>query len=253
MREKIICVIPARYGSERLPGKVLYEINGKSVLQRVYERAKLCKKYFSEIIVATDDKKIEKECKKFGAKVVFTSPYCKSGSDRVAEVAEKINCDIVVNLQADEPYIPKEAIERPIIELIKNKKEYVVTSLTKIRKKEELYDVNIVKAVIDNNNYALYFSRSLIPYPRIYFSEDNLIKNRKVIFYKHIGIYVFRKKFLLKFASLPFSFLENIEKLEQLRIIENGYKIKTVIVKNDSPSVDSLEDIKRIMQEKKYA
>ena len=253
MKEKIICVIPARYGSERLPGKVLLKINEKSILQRVYERAKLCKKFFSEIIIATDDDRIVEECRKIGAKVVLTSPYCKSGSDRVAEVAKKIDCDIVVNLQADEPYIPKEAIEKPIIELIKNKKEYVITSLTKIRKKEELYDSNIVKAVIDKNNYALYFSRSLIPYPRIYFSEDNLIKNRKVIFYKHIGIYVFRKNFLLKFASLPLSFLENIEKLEQLRIIENGYKIKTVIVKNDSPSVDSLEDIKRIMKWKKYA
>jgi 3-deoxy-manno-octulosonate cytidylyltransferase (CMP-KDO synthetase) len=252
MKEKIICVIPARYGSERLPGKVLYEINGKSILQRVYERAKLCKKYFYEIIVATDDERIKRECEKFGAKVIFTSPYCKSGSDRVAEVAKKIDCEIVVNLQADEPFIPKEAIEKPVIELMKNKKEYVVTSLTKIRKKEELYDTNIVKTVIDKNNYALYFSRSLIPYPRIYFSEDNLTKNKKVIFYKHIGIYVFRKSFLLKFASLPLSFLENIEKLEQLRIIENGYKIKTVIVKNDSPSVDSLEDIKRIMKEKKY-
>jgi 3-deoxy-manno-octulosonate cytidylyltransferase (CMP-KDO synthetase) len=252
MRRKIVCIIPARYGSERLPGKVLYKINGKSIIHRVYERAKLCKKYFSEIFIATDDKRIKEECEKFGAKCILTSPFCKSGSDRVAEVAKKIDCEIVVNLQADEPFIPKEAIEKPIIELLKNKKEYIATSLTKIRKKEELYDTNVVKAVIDKNNYALYFSRSLIPYPRIYFSEDNLTKNRKVVFYKHIGIYVFRKAFLLKFASLPFSFLENIEKLEQLRIIENGYKIKTVIVKNDSPSVDSLEDIKRIMKGKKY-
>lgn len=248
MKEKIICVIPARYGSERLPGKVLFEINGKTILQRVYERAKLCKKYFLDIIVATDDKKIEEECKKIGAKCIITSPYCKSGSDRVAEVVKNYDCDIVVNLQCDEPFIPKEAIEKPIIEMLKNKKEYVITSLTKIRKKEELYDENVVKTVIDKNNYALYFSRSLIPYPRVYFSEENLGRNKNVIFYKHIGIYVFEKKFLLKFASLPSSFLEKIEKLEQLRIIENGYKIKVVIVKNDSPSVDTIEDIKRLLK-----
>ncbi|MCM8804497.1 MAG: 3-deoxy-manno-octulosonate cytidylyltransferase [Candidatus Omnitrophica bacterium] len=248
MKEKIICIIPARYDSERLPGKVLYEINGKTILQRVYERAKLCKKYFSDIIVATDDERIEIECKKFGAKSIITSRYCKSGSDRVAEVVKNIDCDIVVNLQCDEPFIPKEAIEKPIIEILKNKNDYVVTSLTKIRKKEEIYDENVVKTVIDKNKYALYFSRSLIPYPRIYFSDKNLSKNKKVVFYKHIGIYVFRKNFLLKFSSLPCSFLEKIEKLEQLRIIENGYKIKVVIVKSDSPSVDTLEDIKKILK-----
>lgn len=248
MKEKILCVIPARYSSERLPGKVLYKINGKTVLQRVYERAKLCRKYFMDIIVATDDERIEDECKRIGAKCVFTSPYCKSGSDRVAEVARNFDCDIVVNLQCDEPFIPKEGIEKPIIEILKNKNEYVVTSLTKIRKKEEIYDENVVKTVIDKNNYALYFSRSLIPYPRIYFSDENLGRNKKVIFYKHIGIYVFRKDFLLKFSSLPTSFLENIEKLEQLRIIENGYKIKVVIIKNDSPSVDTIEDIKKLLK-----
>ncbi|MGB9677622.1 MAG: cytidylyltransferase domain-containing protein, partial [Candidatus Ratteibacteria bacterium] len=131
-------------------------------------------------------------------------------------------------------------------EIIKNKNENVVTSLTKIRKKEELYDENVVKTVIDKNKYALYFSRSLIPYPRIYFSNENLKWNRKVYFYKHIGIYVFKKDFLMKFASWPVSFLEKIEKLEQLRIIENGYRIKVVIIKNDSPSVDTIEDIKKL-------
>ncbi|MGC8976540.1 MAG: 3-deoxy-manno-octulosonate cytidylyltransferase [Candidatus Ratteibacteria bacterium] len=246
MKEKIICVIPARYSSERLPGKVLYKIDGKSVLQRVYERALLCKRYFSEIIIATDDERIRKECENFGAKCLLTPLNCKSGSDRVAEIAKKIDCDIVVNLQADEPFIPKEGIIKPIEEIIKNKNENVVTSLTKIRKKEELYDENVVKTVIDKNKYALYFSRSLIPYPRIYFSNENLKWNRKVYFYKHIGIYVFKKDFLMKFASWPVSFLEKIEKLEQLRIIENGYRIKVVIIKNDSPSVDTIEDIKKL-------
>lgn len=249
MREKILCVIPARYGSERLPGKVLYEIDGKTIIQRVYERAKMCKKYFIDIIIATDDKRIMEECKKFGAKSILTSPEYKSGSDRVAEVAKEIKCDIVVNLQCDEPFIPTEAIIKPIDEMIRNKSEYVITSITKIRKKEELYDPNVVKTVIDKNNYALYFSRSLIPFPRVYFSDENLAKNRNVVFYKHIGIYVFRKDFLLKFYSMPVSYLEKVEKLEQLRIIENGYKIKSVLIKKDSPSVDTLEDIKRLTRD----
>lgn len=250
MKPQIICVIPARYASERFPGKVLYKIGNKTVLQRVYERAKPIK-YFSDIFIATDNQEILKECEKFGAKGFLTSPDCRSGSDRVAEIIKKIDCDIVVNLQADEPYIPKSAIEKSIQEIINNEKLYVTTAATKIRKKEELYDPNVVKVVLDNENYALYFSRSLIPYPRIYFSDNNLLKNKKVFFYKHIGIYVFRKNFLLKFSKLQTSFLENIEKLEQLRIIENGYKIKVVIVKQDSPSVDTLEDIKRIMQERR--
>lgn len=245
----IVCVIPARYASERFHGKVLYKIREKTILQRVYERAKPIK-YFSDIFIATDSKEILSQCEEIGAKGFLTSQNCRSGSDRVAEIIKKIKCDIVVNLQADEPYIPKEAIEKPIEQIIKNRKIYVTTAATKIRKKEELYDTNVVKVVLDNKNYALYFSRSLIPYPRIYFSEEKLLKNKEVYFYKHIGIYVFRKNFLLKFSKLPTSFLENIEKLEQLRIIENGYKIKVVIVKRDSPSVDTIEDIKKIQKER---
>ena len=245
MKEKVVCIIPARYGSERLPGKVLYKIKGKTILQRVYERAKLIKE-FSDIYIATDSEEIIEEAEKFKAKTILTSKKCRSGSDRVAEASRKIDASIIVNIQADEPFLPKSAVEKPLKMMFDDKKLLITTSATKIRKKEELYDPNIVKVVIDNNNFALYFSRSLIPFPRIYFSEDKLPYQKKVIFYKHIGVYLFRKKFLEKFAEMETSFLEKIEKLEQLRIIENGYKIKVAIIKKDSVSVDTIEDIRKL-------
>ncbi|MCD6407891.1 3-deoxy-manno-octulosonate cytidylyltransferase [bacterium] len=245
MREKVVCIIPARYGSERLPGKVLYKIKGKTILQRVYERAKLIKE-FSDIYIATDSEEIIEEAEKFKAKTILTSDKCRSGSDRVAEASRKIDASIIVNIQADEPFLPKSAVEKPLKMMFDDKKLLITTSATKIRKKEELYDPNIVKVVIDNDNFALYFSRSLIPFPRIYFSEDRLSYQKKVIFYKHIGVYLFRKKFLEKFAEMETSFLEKIEKLEQLRIIENGYKIKVAIIKEDSPCVDTLSDIHKL-------
>jgi len=249
MNKKIICVIPARYGSERLPGKVLYKIDGKTILQRVYERAEAIG--FEKIYIATDSEKIGKECKRFGGKVVFTSENCRTGSDRVAEAVKKIKdkIDIVVNIQADEPFIPSEAIREPLEIMLKDSSILIATAATKIRKKEELYNTNVVKVVIDKDGNALYFSRSLIPYPRVYFNEDRLSRLKKVVFYKHIGVYLFRKAFLEKFSKMGTGFLESIEKLEQLRIIENGYKIKTVIVKEDSPCVDTIEDIERL---KKY-
>lgn len=245
MKEKVICIIPARYGSERLPGKVLYKIKGKTILQRVYERAKLIKA-FSEIYIATDSEKIVREAEKFNAKTILTSKKCKSGSDRVAEASEKIKTSIIVNIQADEPFLPKSAVEKPLKMMFEDKNLLITTSVTKIRKKEELYNPNIVKVVLDKDNFALYFSRALIPFPRIYFSEDKLVYQKKVIFYKHIGVYLFRKNFLKKFSEMKEGFLEKIEKLEQLRIIENGYRIKVAIIKEDSPSVDTLSDIQTL-------
>ncbi|HDN97915.1 MAG TPA: 3-deoxy-manno-octulosonate cytidylyltransferase [bacterium] len=246
--ERIVCVIPARYGSERLPGKVLYEIKGKTVLQHVYERAKKIK-YFSKIIIATDDERVKSAAEKFGAEAVITPKFCRTGSDRVAEVVKDMDVEIAVNIQADEPFLPKEAVEKPLLLLLKDKSLNVATSAVKIRKKEELYDPNIVKVVLDKDNFALYFSRSLIPFPRIYFSDDKLPYLKNVVFYKHIGVYIFRKDFLMEFSKMETSFLEKIEKLEQLRIMENGYKIKVVVIKKDSPSVDTIQDIKRLRNE----
>ncbi len=244
-KEKVVCIIPARYDSERLKGKVLYPINGKSILERVYNRAKLVKS-FSAIYIATDHKKIVEAAEKFGAKTIMTYGRCNCGSDRVAEAARKIDADIVVNIQADEPYMPVAAVEEPLKLLLEDKRLYVTTSVTKIRKQEELYDPNIAKIVLDKDNFTLYSSRSLIPYPTVYFSDNKPSSLKKVIFYKHIGVYLFRKKFLQTFAKLPVSPLEKAESLEQLRIIEHGYKLKASIVAQDSPCVDTLEDIKRI-------
>jgi len=247
MEKEIICVIPARYGSERFPGKVLYKIADKTILQRVYERAKRVG-IFKRIYIATDSEKIQKECEKFAGEVIFTSKNCRTGSDRVAEAVEKIKekIDIVVNIQADEPFLPIESVKEPVKIMIENPSIYISTSATKIRKKEEIYDPNVVKVVIDKEGNSIYFSRSLIPFPRVYFDNNKLPYLKKVIFYKHIGVYVFRRDFLKKFSEMETTFLESVEKLEQLRIIENGYKIKTVIVKKDSPCVDTIEDIEKL-------
>ncbi len=244
-KEKVVCIIPARYNSERLEGKVLYQLDGRSILERVYNRAKLVKS-FSAIYIATDHEKIVAAAERFGAKTIMTSAMCNSGSDRVAEAARKLDADIVVNIQADEPYIPISAVEMPLQLLLEDESLYVTTSATRIRKEEELYDPNIAKIVLDRDNFALYSSRSLIPYPALYFAKNRASTLRKIRFYKHIGVYLFRKEFLEVFAKMPVSSLERIEKLEQLRIIENGYKLKVAIIQQDSPCVDTLEDIKRI-------
>lgn len=245
--EKIVCIIPARYDSSRFPGKVLYKFDGQSILERVYNRAKRIK-ILSDIYIATDSPKIAKASNQFGAKVIMTSKNCASGSDRAAEAAEKIDCSIIVNIQADEPFLPGEAVEAPLKLLKGNPALGVTTSATKIRKKEELYDPNIVKIVIDKNNDTLYSSRALIPFPNIYFSEERLPYQKKIAFYKHIGVYIFTKDFLAKFKKWPVSFLERIESLEQLRIIENGKKLRVALIKEDSPCVDTIDDIRRIQE-----
>jgi 3-deoxy-manno-octulosonate cytidylyltransferase (CMP-KDO synthetase) len=244
-KEKIVCIIPARFDSERLPGKVLYPINGKSVLERVFNQAKVIKE-FAGIYIATDNEKVSLEANKIGVETIWTSKDCRSGSDRVAEAAEKLDASIIVNIQADEPFLPKEAIVDSIKMLKENPEVGVTTAATRIRKDEELFDSNTVKIVIDKNGDTLYSSRSLIPYPTVYYSKEDPLQLKKVVFYKHIGIYVFRKKFLAKYATLPTGILEDIEKLEHLRIIENGYKLKVAIIEQDSPCVDTFEDIKKL-------
>jgi len=244
-KEKVACVIPARFDSERLPGKVLYPVNGKTILERVYNRAKAVK-YFSDIYIATDSDKIMAEAEKFGARTILTSKDCRSGSDRVAEAARNLDAPIIVNIQADEPFLPAEAVDEALEILMENPSYGVTTSATKIRKTEELFDPNVVKIIMDRDNFTLYSSRSLIPYPSIYFSKNSLSSLKKVVFYKHIGIYAFTKKFLKKFSQMPEGILEKVEKLEHLRIIENGYRLKVAVIKKDSPCVDTLEDIKKL-------
>lgn len=234
---KILGIIPARYLSTRLPGKPLILINGKSMIQRVYEQSKKSK-LINDVIVATDDKRIFDCVKKFGGEVKMTSSKHHSGTDRICEAAKKINCDIVVNIQGDEPFIDPKNIDMTIKPLIDDRKINVSTLACKFSDPIDLIDVNKVKVVFDKNNFALYFSRNVIPYC------VNNLSVQKFNYYKHIGLYVYRKSFLLNFSKMKKSYLENAEKLEQLRILENGEKIKIVLTKQDSLSIDTLEDLK---------
>ena len=243
-KRNIVGIIPARYASTRLPGKPLIEIKGKTMIKRVYKQA-MKSKYISKVIVATDDKRILNEVEKFGGISVMTSKKHKSGTDRIAEVAKKERCSIVVNIQGDEPFIDPVNIDKAIEPLLKDKDLNVSTLAVRISDFNELFDVNIVKVVIDNFNNALYFSRSAIPFD---ISVTKVLKNisNKKNFYKHIGLYVYRKNFLLKLSKMKASYLEQSEKLEQLRILENGEKIKVVLTKKDSFSIDTKEDLMKI-------
>ena len=238
---KIIGVIPARYKSTRLEGKPLADIEGKPMIQHVYERVSKSNS-LDDIIVATDDNRIIDVVNSFGGKAALTSENHPSGSDRVAEVAEKLDADIVVNIQGDEPFINPEMIDE-VIEPFNEPNLVMVTLMHEVLDESDFQNPNVVKVVVDNNGFALYFSRSLIPYPR------NKI-NYHV--YEHIGLYAYRKGFLLKLTKLPTTPLEKIESLEQLRVLENGYKIKVILTKKDyiPLSVDTQDDLEKA---RKYA
>ena len=228
---KIIAIIPARFDSTRFPGKPLAILGNKPIIHHVYERA-FGSGLFAEVIVATDDQRIFEAVDDFGGKVALTSKKHQSGSDRVAEICAKTDCDVVVNIQGDEPFISK----KPLIKLIsvfENPNIEVASLMHKL--KLEIEDPNQVKVVCDNNNFALYFSRSEIPHARDGGTAADI--------YKHLGFYAYKKSFLDTISALPNSILESVEKLEQLRVLEYGYGIKVVITGHDSPSVDRPEDI----------
>ncbi len=259
-RIKVLAVIPARYGSIRLPAKPLALINGKPMIQWVYENVKKCS-LVDKVIVATDDKRIFDIVKNFNGEAMMTASYHKSGSDRVAEVAKKISSEIVLNVQGDEPMITPNVLNKIINEFYRNKYLNVVTPICKIEYISELLNPNFVKVVIDKNRFALYFSRSVIPFIRDVFDwekQNFIIKKNdlviKRIFFRHIGVYGYKRNFLFKFLSLPQGKLENLEKLEQLRILEHGYKIKTVLVEDLPISVDTKEDLEKVREifKKKY-
>lgn len=233
---KVIAVIPARFNSSRFPGKLLENLNGKSVIVNTYLAAKETN-LFDEVIVAADDERIFKEIESNSGKVVMTSPNHQSGSDRIAEVAEKIDADIIINIQGDEPFIQKDDLKK-LIQIFEEDKENVVHVATLAEEIKEMKDVenpNNVKVVLGENNDALYFSRSKIP-----FNRDNI---EGVTYLKHIGIYAFRKKALLDFTKLPQGTLEQIEKLEQLRYLENGYTIKVARATSSTIGIDTKEDL----------
>jgi len=235
-----LIVIPARYGSKRFPGKPLVKIHGKEMVLHVYERA-LKSKFAREVIIATDDDRIFSCAKNYGAKVEMTAKDIKSGTDRVWEVAKKLNYRIVVNLQGDEPFIDPSVIDDAILTLKNSKDADISTPVKPINEEKEIKDPNIVKVVFNGSYYAIYFSRSPIPYYRE--------KKGEIKYYKHIGLYCFKREALQKFVNLPQSNLEKIEKLEQLRAIENGLKIKIFITDYNSISVDTPEDLKKILSQ----
>lgn len=233
-------VIPARWGSTRFEGKVLAQIHGKPMLQHVFERAKKSKA-LDDVIIACDDERIMMAAKKFGAKAVMTSPKHPSGTDRIAEAVRSLKVDIVVNIQGDEPLIQPKVIDDLVKALRKDKACVMATTIKAVTDENDLNNPNVVKVAIDKSNVALYFSRSCIPFNR----DGQPLKNIKV--YKHLGLYAYRKSFLMKFKDLPKSSLETTEKLEQLRVLEAGYKIKTIQTTVDTIGVDTPEDLAKVI------
>jgi 3-deoxy-manno-octulosonate cytidylyltransferase (CMP-KDO synthetase) len=237
-KQKIIGMIPARYASTRFRGKVIADIVNKPMIQRVYEQANKST-ILDQLIVAVDDERVFECVKGFGGKVIMTSTAHESGTDRIAEAIENIDAEIVVNIQGDQPLFDARMIEEAVQPMLEDPNIQMSTLKTKIGK-EDYNDPAVVKVVVDENNNALYFSRSLIPY-----SRDKI----KMDVYEHVGLYVYRKDFLLKMSKLPRTYLEKIEMLEQLRVLENGYKIKVIETKCESISgisVDTPEDLIKV-------
>jgi len=243
----VIAIIPARYGSTRLDGKPLLDIAGKPMVQWVYERAKKAK-LIRDVLVATDDKRVMSAVERFGGKAVMTSSSHRSGTDRIAEAAGSLNADVIVNVQGDEPLIEPEMIDEAIKPLLAESSLLISTLKTRIANEEELKDPNVVKVVTDREGFAIYFSRLPIPYVRESSEFGVRSSELKATYYKHIGLYVYRKDFLLKFAKMKPTPLEDAEKLEQLRVLENGYKIKVVQTKYNSVGVDTKEDLERVRE-----
>ena len=237
----LIVIIPARYGSSRFPGKPLVDIAGKPMVQRVMERAASAKNV-SLVAVATDDDRIKRAVESFGGKAVMTESVLRSGSDRVAAACAELGLaddDLVVNVQGDQPLLPPRLLEEICEPLAEDPFLGMTTPVVEIKKDEELHDPNHVKVAMSAAGDALYFSRQLIPFAR---------DGQSVSVYKHLGVYCFTKGFLDEFAAMPTGRLEDIEKLEQLRVLEAGRNIRCVITTLDSPEVDRPEDAVRVAE-----
>ena len=244
---RVLAVIPARWASSRFPGKPLANIVGMPMIQRVVKQAQKAK-YITEVIVATDDSRIFDLVNKNGGIAIMTSTEHQSGTDRVAEVARDKDYDIVVNVQGDEPLIPPENIEKVVEPLIKDTSVSVTSLRILIQNPKDIFNKNITKVVVDKFDYALYFSKAPIPWERDKWSAnvENVTNLSSLSWFKHIGLYAYRKKFLMEYSALPVSPLEKVEKLEQLRILENGFSIKVLETNLDSIGVDSVADIEII-------
>ncbi len=237
---KVVALIPARYASDRFPGKLLKDLNGKSVILRTYEAA-VNSRLFQEVYVITDHQDIFNEIQNSGGKALMSRKNHPSGTDRIAEFAPNIDADIFINIQGDEPFIDPEQLAS-LIEVFKNDTSSAIdiaSLMIKIKDENQFNNPNNVKVVFDKNNFALYFSRAPIPYPR---------NNRFQGAYKHIGVYAFKKSALIKIAQLQESTLEKIEKLENLRFLENGFSIKMVATDHINFGIDTQDDLQEAIE-----
>jgi 3-deoxy-manno-octulosonate cytidylyltransferase (CMP-KDO synthetase) len=234
-------IIPARYGSTRFPGKPLADLWGKPIIQHVWERSRQSR-LADRVIVATDDERIAGVARAFGAEVAMTRADHPTGTDRVAEVAQALDSDIIADVQGDEPLIDPAVIDAAIAPLAEDSSISMGTVCCPIEETAELVNPNIVKVVLDRRGFALYFSRLPIPFVRDQHADTTR--------YRHLGLYVYRRDFLLSLAGLAPTPLEQAERLEQLRVLEHGHRLRVVIVRHASPGVDTPEDLERLRAER---
>lgn len=244
---RILGLIPARYASTRFPGKPLIDIHGKSMIQRVYEQASKSAT-LSDVAVATDDERIRAHVEEFGGKVIMTANTHQSGTDRCAEAARQLpGFDVIINIQGDEPYIDSRQIDL-LGQCFSDPQTELATLVKIINSSEELRNVNSPKVILNMHSEALYFSRTPIPYLRDRKSDSWISEHT---FYKHIGVYGYRADILQAVTKLPVSLLEKAESLEQLRWLENGYKIKVAVTDIETRAIDTPEDLKTVLKENK--
>ncbi len=240
---QIIGVIPARFDSSRFPGKALAKVEDKTLIQMTYENALRCER-LDEVFVVTDDQRIYDCIAALGGKVIMTSKECLNGTERIAEALKKeeklLEADIIVNIQGDEPCLEPEVITSIVEKLIADSESVMSTAIVKITSQEEAEDPHVVKCVIDRHHHALYFSRALIPFGKGYDSRNT--------YYKHLGVYAYRRDFILHYKEMKPTSLQCAEELEQLKVLENGFRIKTAIVESQSIGVDTPEDLKKVRE-----
>ncbi len=254
-KRKIIGIIPARYSSRRLPGKPLIRIDGKPLVQRVYEGAK-ASSFLDRVIVATDSARISDFVYGFGGEAFLSLRRHTTGTDRAAEVARNLNCDLVVNIQCDQPFLDPRMIDDLVASMFNERNVLMGTLARKIEDSRKLRNPNVVKVVIDQKGFALYFSRFPIPYVRDMRRAPpakgfQKIDFKRVPYYEHIGMYALKRDFLLKFASWKQTPLEKYERLEQLRALENGCKIKVCVTKHHSSTLDVPADLAELKRRKR--
>ncbi len=253
-RSRVTAIIPARYGSTRLPAKLLLDLAGKPIIQHVFERTSQAK-LVDQVLIATDDERIKIVANSFGASVIMTSVDHQTGTDRIAEVAEKLSSDIIVNVQGDEPLIDPNTIDQAINPLLDDPSLMMSTTCEKIENLADVFNPNIVKVVISSQGNALYFSRAPIAFARFACLGEQSFEPAKMLeamknqpnelgeYFKHTGLYVYRRKFLLEFTTWPRSPLEKQESLEQLRVLEKGYSIRVLKVAAKSIGIDTVADL----------